>query len=193
MAENLNQVIEGFGLTQVLVLDGSTSFETATAANSYVLHGGRSASVTLNTASVDNTGEDTIMSTWNSVDNATITIESGYLSLPAYSFIYGETINSTGASPNEMYDFDPWTEDSINAVGRPVLLVMRSKNLSKTIYPSLKLGLYSVEFQPIKFTGPQYRNVLAVNMEGKAGMSTIDELGATMAKKSCVKVLVDYA
>jgi hypothetical protein len=187
MAINPNLFVEGYSVTGAMILNGSTSFATATSAFGD-LYGVRTASVALNTSRYDNTGNNVILSSWNNADNATITVEAGYITFETLALLSGESITSSGSGPNDIYKIDPWTEDSINQSARPMLIRMQAKNRTKQLR-DMYFGFYSVEFSPIKFTGPQYRNGLAVSYEGIAGFSEYDETGVLLPKKSVMTIV----
>jgi hypothetical protein len=85
---------------------------------------------------------------------------------------------------------DLWHEDSMNVAPKPMLVVMPSKdNLGQPC--RLLIGLYRVSFRPMSLDGPAYKDGLKVNLNGRAVMSPVDELGNTFAdgKKRCGKIL----
>ena len=194
MTVNFNKIVSGFSLSHVWILDGSTKFEDAVAGTITAAYrdiaGARNGTLALNSASFDNTGEDRILDTYNSIDNATLTVEAGYLSFENLALLSGETVSSSGTVPNDIYTIDPWTEDSVNTSAHPVVVAMRSKNASTShTARGLLLGLYSCEFAPVSFTGPSYRGGFSVNLTGKAYLSDYNEVGVALAKKSILKVI----
>jgi hypothetical protein len=56
----------------------------------------------------------------------------------------------------------------------------------------LTIGLYRVEFAPITFDGPRFKDGLKVNYAGKAVYSPVDEVGATFSdgKKRVGRLMV---
>jgi hypothetical protein len=53
----------------------------------------------------------------------------------------------------------------------------------------LDIILYSVQFNPIAFDGPSYKNGLVVNYSGKALMSSVDEKGAALAENAIGRII----
>lgn len=85
---------------------------------------------------------------------------------------------------------DLYHEDSFNVQPKPMLVVMPSKD-NLGVPCRLLIGLYRVNFRPISFEGPAYKDGLKVNYNGRAVMSSVDELGNPFpdGKKRCGKIL----
>jgi hypothetical protein len=85
---------------------------------------------------------------------------------------------------------DLWHEDSMNTTPKPMLVVMPSKD-NLGVPCRLLIGLYRVQFRPMSFDGPAYKDGLKVNYNGRAVMSSVDELGNPFpdGKKRCGKIL----
>lgn len=75
---------------------------------------------------------------------------------------------------------DLWHEDSMNTAPKPMLLKMPSKDMDGAIR-ILTIGLYKVQFKPITFDGPKYKDGMKVNYEGNALMAAKDEQGVLFA------------
>jgi hypothetical protein len=87
------------------------------------------------------------------------------------------TRTTAGASSDTYYGIDLWHEDSMNVAPKPVLLTLPSKDNLGAVC-RLVIGLYRVQFGPIGFAGPTYKDGFKVNYEGTALMSTVNEVGA---------------
>ena len=83
---------------------------------------------------------------------------------------------TAGVKAGVNYGADLWHEDSMNTSPKPMILQMPSKDhlgqVRRLIY-----GLYRVQFGPIGFDGPTYKEGMKVNYEGTALMSTVNEAG----------------
>jgi hypothetical protein len=90
------------------------------------------------------------------------------------------TRTTPGSAADTYYGIDLWHEDSMNVTPKPVLLTLPSKDNLGAVC-RLVIGLYRVQFGPIGFAGPAYKDGFKVNYEGTALMSTVDELGAPFA------------
>lgn len=77
---------------------------------------------------------------------------------------------------SEHFGLDLWHEDSFNTAPKPAILVMPSKDKLGAVR-RLTIGLYKVQFAPIGFDGPEYKDGLKVNMNGNALLSAFDETG----------------
>jgi hypothetical protein len=168
-------IVEGFSVSHAAILDGTT------AATETDIYGVRSGSLALDTSSYDNTGDDSVLSTWNWFTYATLTIDSGYIPFDLIALLTGSSITSSGVSPADYWSMDLWNEDSLNTPTRPVLIRVPSKT-ALGVVRSLDFVIYKVQFDPIKFTGPTYKDGLVVNYTGKALISNFDEKGVQLLK-----------
>lgn len=175
-------IIEGFSLTHAQILDGSTAFaDVATGSSEWGdIYGVNNASLSPDSDSYDNEGDDAIMSTWNWINKGDIEVQAGYLSFPLIANMTGRPISSSGSGDSIVYGIDLWHEDDFNVPRKPMIIRMPSKDSAGAVR-YLDIGLYSVQFAPINFDGPSYKEGLKVNYNGQALMSTVDELGATFA------------
>lgn len=71
---------------------------------------------------------------------------------------------------------DLWHDDSMNTTPKPGIFVMPSKDKLGAV-GRLVLGLYRIQFKPISFDGPAYKDGLKVNYNGRATRSLVDETG----------------
>jgi hypothetical protein len=90
------------------------------------------------------------------------------------------TTPTQGGGDATTYGMDLWHEDTFNVASRPMLLKVPSKDSAG--HPrDLLIGLYRVDFAPITFDGPAYKDGLKVNYNGTAVLSLYDEVGAAFS------------
>lgn len=169
--------VEGFSLSHAAILDGSTGAEEVDGD----IYGIRSGSLEASTDSYDNTGDDRVMSTWFWFNFATITIQAGYVPFKLIALMTNQTVQSSGTAPNDHYSIPLWAEDSFNVAPRPMWIKVPSKD-SAGVPRELCFVLYKVQFSPITFNGPQYKDGLAINYSGRVLMSDVDEQGNSLTK-----------
>ena len=167
-------IVEAFSISHAAILDGTTGAETAD------IFGVRDGTLSVDSDSYQNTGDDTILSVWNWFNLATVTISSGFIPFSVVSLLTGAAVTSSGTSPNDYYNISLWNESSLNQPTRPLLLRSNSKDSTGRVR-SLDFVLYKVQFQPISFDGPSYKNGLTVTYTGQALMSSVDELGNALS------------
>lgn len=173
------KIFEGFSISHAAILDGSTGAEETDGD----IYGVRTGSLAANTGNYDNTGDDSVLSAWFWIDNATLTIESGYVPFDTIALLAGDTVTSSGSAPNDHYSIPLWSENSVNQSSRPVLLRVPSKD-SDGLIRVMEFVLYKVQFAPFSFTGPAYKSGLLLNYSGRATMSSKDETGATLSERA---------
>ena len=166
-------IVEGFSLSHAAILDGTTGAEAVDGD----IYGIRSGSIELDTDSYDNTGDDAVLSTWYWFNKATLTVQSGYVPFRTIALLSGSKVTSSGAAPNDFYTLPLWEDRQQNTAARPVLIRVPSKD-KDGIVRTLDFVLYKVQFQPISFDGPTYKDGLLLNYTGTALMSDKDEKGA---------------
>lgn len=166
-------IVEAFSVSHAAILDGTTGAEAAD------IFGVRDGTLAINSSSYSNTGDDAILSVWNWFELATLTISSGFIPFSVVSLITGAAVTSSGAAPNDYWNLPLWNESSLNQPTRPVLLRCPSKD-SAGNPRNLDFVLYKVQFQPINFNGPTYKNGLTVSYTGQALMSSVDETGTAL-------------
>jgi hypothetical protein len=167
-----SSVVEGFSLSHAAILNGTTGAEEVNGD----IYGIRSGSIELDTDSYDNTGDDSILSTWYWFNKATVTIQSGYIPFETIALLANGKVTSSGAAPNDFYSLNLWEERSLNTTPRPMLIRVPSKD-KDGVLRTLDFVLYKVQFQPITFDGPTYKDGLLLNYTGTALMSSKDERG----------------
>lgn len=181
---NPSPIVEGFSLSHAQILDGSTNFiETALGAGTDEMldfYGVNNGSLDPSSDQYDNEGDDTVLSSWSWLNYADLAIQAGYVSFPLISNLTGQPISSSGADVDKIYGMDLWHEDSFNVAPKPAILRMPSKDALGAVR-TLTIGLYRVNFSPITFDGPQYKDGLKINYGGRATMSPFDEKGVRFA------------
>lgn len=88
------------------------------------------------------------------------------------------TTPGAGGQDDTIYEMPLWTEDSFNVAPRPMLVTMPSKDNRGNVRLFV-IGLYQVQFAPITFDGPKYKEGLKINYGGRAVMSAFDETGGS--------------
>jgi len=173
---------EGFSVSHAAILDGTTGAETAD------IYGIREGSIEVDTDSFDNTGDDTILSTWNWFNFATVSITSGYIPFSLISTLSGATLTSSGTGAATQYSLPLWNESSLNMPPHPVLIRVPSKDTSGASR-TMDFVLYKVQFEPISFDGPSYKDGLVLNYSGKALMSDKDEKGGALTDRAIGRMI----
>jgi hypothetical protein len=166
------QIVEGFSLSHAAILNGTTGAEDAD------IYGIRSGSLDADTDQFDNTGDDRVLSTWQWFNFATVTVQAGYVPFEVIALLAGSTISSQGAvgSNTDQYHLPLWNEAALNQARRPMLIRVPSKDATG-LARSLTIVLYNVQFGPISFDGPSYKDGLVLNYTGRALLSTKNEKG----------------
>ena len=170
-------IFEGFSVSHAAILNGSTGAEIAD------IYGIREGSIEVDTDSFDNTGDDNILSTWNWFNFATLSITSGFVPFDVIQLLTGATVTSSGTGNSTKYELPLWNTASLNVAPRPVLIRVPSKD-TDGLSRNLDFILYKVQFAPISFDGPSYRDGLLLNYSGKALMSDKDEKGTTLTDRA---------
>jgi hypothetical protein len=175
---------EGFSLSHAAVLDASGTGSpvpvgAGTGAESQTLYGVRNGTLATDSGNFENTGDDFVLSEWFWFNFANLTIESGFMSFSTLAQVTGQTISSSGTSPNDYYGLPLWVWSSLNQITRPVALRVPARD-SQGAVRTQDFILYRVQFMPFNFTGPSYKNGLTVSLAGRALMSLYDEQGNTL-------------
>ncbi len=166
---------EGFSLSHAAILDGTTGAEEVDGD----IYGVNDASLEPDTDNYENEGDDQVMSTWAWLNFATVTVQGGYVPFRLISLLTGEAVTSSGADPNDYYEIELWTDRSINVGPKPMLIRIPSRD-SAGAARKLEFVLYKVQFDPITFDGPTYKDGLKINYQGRALLSDRDETGALL-------------
>lgn len=167
-----NPTLEGFSLSHAAILDGSTGLEEEFGD----IYGIRSGSMELDQDSYDNTGDDTILSTWYWANKVNLTIQGGYIPFKTLALISGSVITSSGTGTDETFSLPLWEENTMNSQPRPMLIRVPSKDRDGATRV-LDFILFKVQFQPFSFDGPSYKEGLLLNYNGSALFSDTDEKG----------------
>jgi len=173
-------IMEGFSLSHVAILDGATSAEDAANTVGTDVYGVRSAALAPDVGNFDNEGDDTVLSSWFWLNFATMTVSAGYISLPVLAAITGKAISSSGTGATQKFGFDLWHEDHFNTSPKPVLVRIPSKDSAGAVR-RMDLVLYKVQFGPFTFSGPAYKAGMEVSFEARCLASSTDELGVAFA------------
>lgn len=184
MAVAATQIFEGFSITAAQILDGTTG---ALATNGDI-YGVREGSLDVDTGNFDNTGNDSVLSSWFWFNYATVSIQSGYIPFQTIALLSGSTVTSSGSAPNDQYTVPLWNQSSLNVAAKPLSIKTLSKD-SAGLVRVLNIILFKVQFSPMTFDGPTYKDGLRVNYSGRALMSTKDEKGTTLADPAIGRLL----
>jgi hypothetical protein len=92
----------------------------------------------------------------------------------------------TGGLDDTTYSMPLWTERSFNVAPRPMLIVVPSRDSLGRVR-SFVFGLAKVQFAPVTFDGPKYKDGLKVNYSGRALLTDRDETGSPWADNPTVK------
>lgn len=175
-------IVEGFSLSHAAILDGTTGAEVAD------IYGIREGTLEVDTDNYDNTGDDAVLSSWQWFNFATLSVQSGFIPLELVALLSGATITSTGSAPSDSYSMPLWGENSLNTSAYPVLVRIPSKT-SDGAARVLDFVLYKVQFGPISFDGPSYKDGLLVSYSGKATMADKDEKGVALTERSIGRIV----
>lgn len=175
---NPTTTIEGFSLSHAAILDG-----TVAATEVADIYGIREGTLDVDSDSFDNTGDDTVLSTWSWINYATLSISSGFVPFSLIALLSGSTLTSSGTAPDLTYSLPLWNEKSMNQPTRPVLLRVPSKD-SGGLPRIFDIILYKVQFAPFTFDGPTYKDGLVINYSGRALLSDTDETGNALTERA---------
>jgi hypothetical protein len=167
-----NKIVEGFSLSHAAIIDPTTGLDISWGD----IYGIRSGTFAVASQSYDNTGDDFVLSTWFWFDYGSVTIQGGYIPFDVIANLTGGTVTSSGVAPNDYYNLQLWTATSLNQPTRPMRLRVPAKD-SLGNARNLDFILYKVQFEPISFDGPSYKNGLLLNYAGRALISSTDEAG----------------
>ena len=95
---------EGFSISHAAILDGATGLEETFGD----IYGIRSGSLELDQDSYDNTGDDTILSTWYWANKVNVTIQGGYIPFQTLSLISGSVVASSGTGADQTFTLPLW-------------------------------------------------------------------------------------
>lgn len=172
-------VAEAFSVSHAQILSGAKTFLEALAEAAPLtedIYGVNEASLEPDMDSYTNEGDDAILSTWDWLNKADVTVQAGYMSFPLIAELTGQTISSTTAGGKTTFGLDLWHEDSMNVAPKPMIIKMPSKDKHGN-RADFVIGLYKVSFKPIQFDGPAYKDGLKINYDGSALFSDVDENG----------------
>lgn len=175
-------VIESFSISHAMILDGSTTFLTALAlvGDEWDVYGVNEASLEPDMDEYDNEGDDAVQSTWAWLNKGELSVQAGYVSFPLIGSLTGQSVTSSTAGGKTIFGMDLWHEDALNVPPKPALLKMPARDKHGNA-ADLLIGLYKVQFKPITFDGPAYKDGLKINYDGNALYSRFDELGVAFA------------
>lgn len=181
MAES---IVEGFSVSHVAILDGTTGAEEVDGD----IYGVRDASLEVDADSFENTGDDSVLSTWDWMNFATVSVTSGFLPFDMISLIYGYTVVESGVAPDDYYTLPLWDEGDTNISARPLLIRVPSRD-KDGVSRVLDIVLFKCFFSSIAFEGPSYKEGLTISYTARAVLSDVDETGASLPSRRVGKLI----
>ena len=178
------KIVEGFSISHAAILNGTTGIEQSWGD----IYGIREGSLEVDSDSYDNTGDDAVLSSWFWFNHATVTISGGYVPFDLIQGLTGAVMTSSGTAPNDYYNLPLWNQASLNQSTRPMFIRIPSKD-SAGVSRNLDIMLYKVQFEPMSFDGPTYKDGLVLNYSGRALVSGTDELGGTLSDRSVGRLI----
>lgn len=179
---NPRSTFEGFSVSHAAILNGATGADQAD------IYGIREGSLDVDTDQFDNTGDDTVLSSWGWVNFANLSVKSGYMPLEVITLLSGSTLASSGTGDTATWAVPLWNEKAMNQPALPVRLRIPSKDALGA--PRLfDIILYKVQFAPFALEGPSYKDGLVVSYSGKAMMSDYDEKGTALTERAVGRLL----
>jgi hypothetical protein len=175
---------EGFSISHAAILDGTDGSELADGD----IYGVREGSLDVDMDSYDNTGDDGILSSWHWFNYANVSITAGYIPFKLMPVLYGADMASSGSGATAQYEVPFLNEDMLNRPTLPMLIRIPSKNADGEVR-ILDAVLYKVQFMPMSFDGPSYKDGLVTNFSGRAVLSLKDEAGNTLAKRAIGRLI----
>ncbi len=179
-----SKTVEGFSISHAAILDGTTGAEHVDGD----IYGVRTGTLAVDTGNYDNTGDDTVLSSWFWLNFATVSIQAGYIPFETIALLSGTTVTTSGTGANDYHTMPIWDVDSVNQPPRPMLIRVPSRD-KDGVQRVLDFVLYRVQFSPMSFDGPNYKAGLLVNYTGRAVVSDKDETGATLTKKAIGRLI----
>lgn len=167
---------EAFSVSHAAVLDGEES------AAQTDIYGVREGSLEVDTGNYDNTGDDAVLSSWEWFNFANITVTSGYIGFSLLSRLTGSTVNSNSSGDADDWNILLWEDRSLNVRPAPMLIRCPSKD-SDGVPRDMFVVLFKVQFGPLRFQGPSYREGTAFSFAGKGLMSDKDEKGVPLGTR----------
>lgn len=180
----ITTTVEGFSISHAAIIDGETGLEETYGD----IYGVNSGTLDLTLGNYKNAGDDNILSIWDWVDFAAISVQAGYISFKLIELLTGVTLSSSDTGDNVQYNIELWEETSFNLPEKPMRIRIPSRdNNSNTRL--LDIILYKVKFAPIVFAGITYKDGIKINYNGTAIMSSVDHTGAALTNKAVGRII----
>jgi len=181
---SVTTVVEGFSISHAAILDPDTGIEETFGD----VYGVNSGSLDLTLSSFSNVGDDGVLSIWDWVDFATVSIQAGYISFKLIELLTGVSLSSSGAGDSIQYSMELWEETSFNIAEKPMRIRVPSRD-SESNTRLLDIILYKVKFKPIVFTGIAYKEGLKINYDSVAWLSYTDHEGNSLTNKAVGRLI----
>jgi hypothetical protein len=88
-------------------------------------------------------------------------------------------VTSSGTAPNDYYSLPLWSLGSLNTSPKPMLIRVPSRD-SAGVVRTMEFVLFRVQFGPMSFDGPTFKDGLKLNYHGRAVVSQVDEKGTAL-------------
>lgn len=180
----ITTIVEGFSISHAAILDPATGLEE-TFGDVYGINSG---SLDLTLSSFSNVGDDGVMSIWDWVEFATVSVQAGYVSFKLIELLTGVSMTSSGVGDAVQYSMELWEETSFNIAEKPMLIRVPSRD-SESNVRNLEIILYKVKFKPIVFAGIAYKEGLKINYDGVALLSDTDHEGNSLTNKAVGRLI----
>jgi len=180
----ITTTVEGFSISHAAILDPETGLEETFGD----VYGVNSGSLDLTLGSFSNVGDDAILSVWDWVESAAVSVQAGYISFALIALLTGTSLSSSGAGDSIQYSMELWDETSFNIAEKPMRIRIPSRDSSSNTR-LLDIILYKVKFKPIVFTGIAYKEGLKINYDGVALLSDTDHEGNSLTNKSIGRLI----
>lgn len=180
----VTKILEGFSVTHAAILDEDTGAEELNGD----IYGIENANITPDLGSFDNVGDDTVKSTWDWFNKATIAIQAGYLPFDLVALIFGSTVSSSGSGAAIRYDLPLWEKRGSNIITRPLQIRCEAKDSNGNVR-WWDFVFFKAKFKPISFTGPAYKDGIKINYEATILMSSVNEAGIVLAYEAVGRIV----
>jgi hypothetical protein len=168
-------IFEGFSISHAAILDGTTGAQLVNGD----IYGVNQGTVELDTADYQNNGDDVVLSVWDWFNFATITVQGGYVPFSLIATLTNTVVTSSGTAPNDYYSLPLWSIGSLNTTPKPMLIRVPSRD-SAGVVRTMEFVLFRVQFGPMSFDGPTFKDGLKLNYHGRAVVSSVDEKGTAL-------------
>lgn len=184
MSPAVTTTVEGFSISHAAILDPTTGLEETFGD----IYGVNSGSLDVTLGAFSNVGDDAILSMWDWVESALVSIQAGYISFKLIELLTGVSLSSSGVGDAVQYSMELWEETSFNLAEKPMRIRVPSRDSSGNTR-LIDIILYKVKFKPLVFTGIAYKEGLKINYDGTALLSDTDHEGNSLTNKAIGRII----